>query len=519
MSNKNVFDTIEVNAPEVNTFDLSHQVKQSMNMGWLVPCLAEEVLPKDTWRLRANTMVRVAPLMAPIMERIDVYVHYFFCPNRINFPEWEKLITGSTLAGPEEGPPPAHPTLVFNDDWYNNHKLFDYLGLADPGPTNEYQINAFPFAAYQKIYNDYYRDQNLIPELALTLTPGNNSGNNDLMPLRRRAWEHDYFTSALPFAQKGSAISVPLGQISLNPNWDNGVLPFFVDPTGTPLPISDPPVGAITPDPRISRTGDLANSYALNPGDSLVSQGTNVNEIRRSFRLQEFLEKNARAGTRYTEYLLIHFNVRSSDARLQRPEYISGVKTPIIISEVLNSGGPAGDEPVPQGNMAGHGISISQDNYGSYYAEEHGWIIGIMSIMPRPSYQQGIPKKFMRNEMLDYAVPSFANLGEQEVLNSEVYAPSALPNGTFGYVPRYSEYKFLPNRVAGDFKTTLKQWGLTRIFDSEPALNQAFIECNPRTDIFAVEGTPEDPIDHFYCNIWHELSVSRALPYFGTPMI
>ena len=241
---------------------------------------------------------------------------------------------------------------------------------------------------------------------------------------------------------------------------------------------------------------------------------TSINELRRAFRLQEWLERNARGGTRYIEQILAHFGVKSSDARLQRPEYITGVKTPVVISEVLNTTGIDGE--LPQGNMAGHGVAVTTGKFGSYFCEEHGWIMGIMSVMPKTAYQQGIPKMFQKFDNLDYYWPSFANIGEQEVKQSEIFAFTANDNNTFGYVPRYAEYKYMPSRVAGEFRTSLDYWHLGRKFDTQPTLNQTFIECDPSATkrIFAVE----EGADTLYCHVLNKIQAIRPMPKFGTPM-
>jgi hypothetical protein len=247
--------------------------------------------------------------------------------------------------------------------------------------------------------------------------------------------------------------------------------------------------------------------------DNMEVQPTTINELRRAFRLQEWLEKNARGGTRYIENILAHFGVKSSDSRLQRPEYITGVKSPVVVSEVLQTGQ---SDTTPQGNMAGHGISVTSGRTGSYYCEEHGYIIGIMSVMPKTAYQQGIPKTFLKNDPLDYFWPSFAHIGEQEVQVQELYAYTSNKENTFGYVPRYAEYKYMPSRVAGDFRTTLDYWHLGRIFDSEPSLNQDFIECTPSATsrIFAVE----DPdAQKLYCHVLNKIKAVRPMPKYGTP--
>jgi hypothetical protein len=238
--------------------------------------------------------------------------------------------------------------------------------------------------------------------------------------------------------------------------------------------------------------------------------------------LQQWLERNARGGTRYIENILAHFGVRSSDKRLQRPEYICGTKQPIIISEVLNmTGSFNGPDPTspPQGNMAGHGISVAGDSLSKYFVEEHGYIMGIMSIMPKPAYQQGINRQWLKLDPLDYYWPSFANIGEQEVMNQELFAYGADPTGTFGYVPRYAEYKYQANRVAGDFRDSLDYWHLGRKFATQPNLSQEFIECDYadfNTRIFAVGS---DDVDQFYCQVLNKVLARRPMPVYGTPIL
>jgi hypothetical protein len=233
-------------------------------------------------------------------------------------------------------------------------------------------------------------------------------------------------------------------------------------------------------------------------------------------RLQEWLEKNARGGTRYTENILMHFGVKSSEARMERPENITGITTPIVISEVLNTSGVAGAGNLPQGTMAGHAMGVTSGKYGKYFCEEHGYIIGVMSVMPKTAYQQGIPKTFLKNDALDYYWPSFAHIGEQQVTNNEVYAYQTNKTGVWGYVPRYSEYKFTQSRVAGEFRTSLNYWHMGRIFSSAPALNQTFIECDPTSfnRIFAVQTG-----DKLYCHVYNKISALRPMPKYGTPTL
>lgn len=507
MAKKNLFNSIKVAVQKSNTFDLTHDVKMSLKMGNLYPCCIMEAVPGDKFRLAAESLLRFAPLVSPVMHRMDVFIHYFFVPHRLTFPEWEEFITGE----PGDVIPPTLPIASTQ----GTGSLANYLGCPLVDNPGFYHVNALPFAAYQRVFWDYYRDQNVstVTETENQLVPGDNSANTGLYDLRRRAWEHDYFTSALPSPQQGAAVGLPVilddAPISMK---DASFLP------------ADPPFeiepGAANPGITINAGADVVGSHPLIADNMLfadnsgVQSTTTINDLRRSFRLQEWLEKNARGGRRYIENILNHFGVRSSDARLQRAEYITGVKSPVVISEVLNTTGDTDvADPLPQGNMAGHAISVNSGNYGSYFCEEHGYIIGIMSVMPKTAYQQGIPKHFLKANNLDYFWPSFAHIGEQAIQNKEIFVNSTTPNDTFGYIPRYAEYKFMNNRVAGEFQSSLDFWHLGRIFATEPSLNETFIECLPDDRIFAVQ----DGTDYLYAHVLNKIFASRKMPVYGTP--
>lgn len=514
---KNIFNSIQLKKPNKNFFDLTHDVKLSANMGELTPIMALECVPGDKFDIGCESIVRFAPMTAPVMHRMDVTMHYFFVPNRILWKNWVDFITNNGPNG--TGPEYVAPFFNVTNAWTNGSvpalaqsvRLLDYMGVTPPDgiaspSVGITKVSALPFAAYQAIYNEYYRDQNLIDPIDYQLIDGNNQTSLDrlveLTTMRNRAWEHDYFTSSLPFAQKGAAVDIPLGAVNGDANiYSNVGTTTLSGSAGDPVVLGDTNVG---------KTDLWAQT------DGLTVEPTTINDLRRAYRLQEWLEKNARGGTRYIESILSHFGVKSSDARLQRPEYITGVKTPVVISEVLNTSGT--EDQLPQGNMAGHGISVSSGKSGSYYCEEHGWIIGIMSVMPKTAYQQGVPRYFTKFDPLDYYWPSFANIGEQEVKLKEIYAYTDDNEDTFGYVPRYAEYKFMPSRVAGDFRTSLDYWHLGRIFDGAPTLSKDFIECAPEETqrIFAVT----DPdAQKLYCHVLNKVKAVRPMPKYGTPTI
>lgn len=504
---QNLFNSVKYTRPKKSVFDLSHDVKLSCNMGELIPTMLMECVPSDKVKLGCESLLRFAPLVAPMMHRVDVSMHYFFVPSRLLWLHWEKFITNTPLT--EGGALPAFPTLDLEDTHTQNGSLPDYMGIPLLDSPNTATVNAMPFAAYQMVYNEYYRDQNLQDEVDFALLDGDNTPNiASLLQKRKRAWEHDYFTACLPFAQKGEAVTIPIVGFQDVPVWRNEGIP--------PVPAATTLTGA--PSSIVVTTQDAEPGSPVAPEQlfaetsELDAQSATINDLRRAFKLQEWLEKAARGGSRYFESILSFFGLRSPDSRLQRPEYITGTKSPVQISEVLNSTGTA---EAPQGSMAGHGVSVTQGKYGNYTCQEHGYIIGIMSIMPKTAYQDGLHRMWSKTvDPFQYYFPQFDHIGEQEVLQKEVFLGTLTPNATFGYVPRYAEYKFLNSRVAGDFRTTLDFWHMGRKFSIDPTLNSDFIECDATHRIFAVTNPEEQKL---WCHIYHKVVAIRPMSKFSTP--
>ena len=518
-----IFSKVAMPRPQTNTFDLSHDRKFSGKIGELMPISVMEVVPGDKFNIKATNMTRFAPLITPIMHKASVYCHFFFVPNRILWPNWENFISGG-----EDGlADPTFPTVDLTiPTQYGVQTLADYLGL--PTGNQLQNVSALPFAAYQKIYQDYYRDENLITKTDVTLSDGTqtNIDTIELSSMKKRAWQHDYFTSALPWTQRGPEATIPLGTTAPI-SYVSGSTNTLKDTTGSIIQGYNGNIASGATQGTLEVLFPNAINANIDNSDSLSADLSNatassINDLRRAFRLQEWLERNARGGARYIEIITAHFGVRSSDARLQRPEFLGGSSTPITISEVLqtsNTAGATGSDATPQGNMAGHGVSVGSSNYVSYRAEEHGYIIGIMSVMPKTAYQQGVPKHWKKLDKFDYYWPSFANIGEQPIYNEELYHQNTAEDAeVFGYTPRYAEYKYIPSTVHGEFRDTLKFWHMGRIFQTKPVLNQDFIECDS-TEVDRVFAVEDDATEHLYVYLHNEVKATRLMPYFGTPTI
>jgi len=464
---------------------LSNYKLASFNMGELVPLGALEVLPGDSIQHSTNALVRAAPLLSPVMHPVNVQISHWFVPYRLIWNDFENFITG----GPDGLNASVYPTITSPaEDGFTIGSLADYLGV--PPGVEALQVSALPFRAYALIFNEWFRDQDLVTPLTIDLTDGADTTTNTL--LQNAAWEKDYFTTARPWEQKGPAITVPIGSIA--PIVGIGIeagqtaansgsigynltAPYDI-PAGTPVWQSNSDsmyvvaasAGAAGPSNRPSIFADLSGASAVT-----------VTALREALALQRYEEARARYGSRYTEYLQ-YLGVRSSDARLQRPEYLGGGRQTIQFSEVLQTA--EGEDPV--GSLKGHGISSMRSNRYRRFFEEHGIVITLGTVRPKTMYASGLERFWNRRTKEDFWQQELQHIGQQEILNKEVYANHTTPNGTFGYTDRYDEYRRKWSTIAGEFRSIQNFWHFARIFGSNPALNADFVKCVPTEVPFAV---------------------------------
>ena len=390
-----------------------------------------------------------------------------FCSYRLLWGGWETFITGGADGADASTLPLWSPSVAPDVG-----SLWDYFGFpVGVVPTATSAPISFPLTAYNMIFNEYYRDETIQPPALLTSET-----------LKPRNWEKDYFTSSLPWQQRGVAPALPIGGVTkaIWPVVSSANTLFALQGD---LNAGSPPVYK----PRDYNTKAMLESNTI---DLSTASTFNVSDLRLAFQIQKWMERNARAGARYTESLQAHFGVSPRDERLQRPEYIGGSKSPVIVSEVLQTS--SSDATSPQGNMSGHGVSASSTYCGKYRATEHGLIMGIMSIMPRTMYQQGMDRQWLRRSRYDFYFPEFANLSEQAILNCELYATTveATNKAIFGYQGRYDEMRTKRNMVCGQMRSTFDYWHLGRIFSTAPALNSTFLLCVPDKRIFAAPSEP-----------------------------
>lgn len=461
-----------------NKFSLSNYKLMSGQMGWLMPCNLTEVLPGDTIQQATSVLIRFGPMLAPVMHPTHATIHHWFVPHRLVWDDWEKFITG----GPDGMDASVFPTISFASGVAVG-SLGDYLGV--PVGVNNLTVSALPFRAYSLVFNEYYRDQDLVTELVIDKTSGPDTTTNT--SLQQRAWEKDYFTSARPWEQKGPSITIPIGT-------DAPVLglaaPTSAVYTGAATGSKDasganPPSGnnwTLTSTTNLFYQGDNTTKIPNLRADLTNASAVTVNALREALGLQRYEEARARFGSRYTEYLR-YYGIRASDARLQRPEYLGGGRQTVQFSEVLATAESGG---AVIGDLKGHGIGALRSNRYRRFIEEHGYIMTFICVQPRTIYTQGIPRTWNRRTKEDFHTVELEHIGQQAILNKELYGPHSDPDGTFGYQDRYDEYRRQESTVAGQFRTsTLDFWHEARVFTSDPALNATFVRSNPTNRIFA----------------------------------
>ena len=464
---------------------LSNYRLTTMDMGELVPVGCHEVLPGDTFNHQTSALIRTSPLVAPVMHPVQVRIHHWFVPYRILWDTWEDFITGVSSSN--------IPTVTSNTG-----RLCDRMGIP-PGFSGS-SVNALPIRAYQTIYNEFYRDQDLVTEVSV-----------DSTAIRRVAWEKDYFTSARPFRQKGESATIPVtleGDIPVKgigigtaANTGNQ----SVTETGGATPTYTTPKATSNTGIYIDHDSDEPQIFAdLSAAAETI--GIDVESFREAFALQRYAEARARYGSRYTEYLAL-LGVNSGDARLNRPEYLGGGKQTISFSEVLATAEGTNTEV---GDLKGHGIGALQTRRYRRFFQEHGIVMTLMSVRPKSIYEDGVHRSWLRAVKEDFWQKELETLGQQEVSNQEVYSAHSDPTGVFGYQERYREYREQPSMVVGDFRSDLDDWHFARSFSSDPALNQTFVECAPADRPYSTS-----LVDPVVCMVNHSLQARRMVKKRG----
>lgn len=563
--------------PSVNlkrsVFDRSHDYKTTLDSGYLVPFYVDEVLPGDSFKLNVATFARMNTPIVPFMDNVYLETFFFFVPTRLVWDNWEKF--NGEQKNPGDSTDFLVPTLSNSGRAFNfqNGSIFDYFGLPTnvaiptapvPGveSDNLVWISALPFRAYNLIWNEWFRDENLQNSVNVPTGDGPDLISN--FNLLKRGKRHDYFTSALPWPQKGPAVDVGLSGNAPVTGFDN----VQFDVNGSSL------LSAASPQPGIRATWDdgtykralgtvrgsgsfssnaylgmsedtggegsnmtdffitelrgnfSSNDLSLNPqpvsGDGFLYadlSGVNaitINDLRQAFQIQKLLERDARGGTRYTEILRSHFGVISPDARLQRPEYLGGSRSRINIVPVQQTSNT--NDVSPQGNLAAYGLASDVRKGFNKSFVEHGYIIGLVNIRADLTYQQGLNRMWSRRSRFDFYWPSLAHLGEQAILNKEIYVSGTVTdNQVFGYQERYAEYRYYPSMITGKLRSTdpqtLDVWHLAQKFDSLPTLSSQFIEENPPIKrALAVQNEPE-----FFLDFWFDCKCARPMPVYGVP--